>query len=113
MAIFPHPQARMLMAAGRQVIERNRVQTEEGVPDPALAIASSSPPKGPLQDSDGRVIGIFGISRDITDAKRAEADLRERRGCSAPWWSNPSPGSTSSSRASLLHQSPVCPAVWL
>ena len=26
------------------------------------------------------MIGIFGISRDITDFKRAEADLREREG---------------------------------
>jgi len=38
------------------------------------------PTKGPLQDNDGQVIGIFGISRDITGFKRAEADLREREG---------------------------------
>ncbi|MGS3139834.1 PAS domain S-box protein [Aeromonas sanarellii] len=80
MAIFPPQQARMLMAAGRQVIERNRVQTEEEY----LTLPSGDrvflATKGPLQDSDGRVIGIFGISRDITDAKRAEADLREREG---------------------------------
>lgn len=66
------------MAAGRQVIERNRVQTEEEY----LTLPSGDrvflATKGPLQDSDGRVIGIFGIS--ATDAKRAEADLREREG---------------------------------
>jgi PAS domain S-box-containing protein len=33
--------------------------------------------KGPLRDERGRVTGIFGISRDITERKRAEEALRE------------------------------------
>lgn len=80
LAIFPPDQARMLMAAGRRVIENNSVQTEEEY----LTLPSGDrvflATKGPLQDNDGQVIGIFGISRDITSFKRAEADLREREG---------------------------------
>ncbi|MDX7844771.1 PAS domain S-box protein [Aeromonas caviae] len=80
LTLFPQQQAQMLMASGRQVIERNRVQTEEEyltLPDGEHVFLAT---KGPLQDSEGQVIGIFGISRDITDFKRAEADLREREG---------------------------------
>ncbi len=80
LAIFPPDQARMLMEAGRRVIENNRVQTEEEyltLPGGDRVFLAT---KGPLQDNEGEVIGIFGISRDITDFKRTEADLREREG---------------------------------
>ena len=80
LAIFPPDQARMLMAAGRQVIENNRVQTEEEYLTLPCGDRVFLATKGPLQDNDGQVIGIFGISRDITGFKRAEADLREREG---------------------------------
>ncbi len=62
MAIFPN-QARMLMALGEQVIANNRVQTQEEyltLPGGERVFLAT---KGPLQDSDGQVIGIFGISR--------------------------------------------------
>jgi two-component system, sensor histidine kinase and response regulator len=32
--------------------------------------------KGPLRDADGRVIGVFGVSRDISERKRAEQALQ-------------------------------------
>ncbi|MES2958648.1 MAG: PAS domain-containing protein [Pseudomonadota bacterium] len=32
--------------------------------------------KGPLIDGDGHLVGVFGISRDVTDARRAERALR-------------------------------------
>ncbi|MFM5241240.1 PAS domain-containing protein [Aeromonas rivipollensis] len=80
LAIFPPDQARMLMAAGRRVIENNRVQTEEEYLTLPCGDRVFLATKGPLQDNGGQVIGIFGISRDITGFKRAEADLREREG---------------------------------
>ncbi len=70
----------MLMELGRQVIASNKVETQEEY----LTLPSGDrvflATKGPLQGSDGEVIGIFGISRDITDFKRAEAGLQEREG---------------------------------
>ena len=33
--------------------------------------------KGPYRDGEGNVVGLFGISRDITDRKRVEEGLRE------------------------------------
>ncbi|MFM5626497.1 PAS domain-containing protein, partial [Aeromonas veronii] len=80
LAIFPPGQAQMLMELGRQVIASNKVETREEY----LTLPSGDrvflATKGPLQGSDGEVIGIFGISRDITDFKRAEAGLQEREG---------------------------------
>ena len=35
--------------------------------------------KLPLRDKQGKIIGTFGISRDITDQKRAEAELAQER----------------------------------
>ena len=54
LTLFPPQQAQMLMASGRQVIERNRVQTEEEyltLPDGEHVFLTT---KGPLQDSEGR-----------------------------------------------------------
>ncbi|MDE2439500.1 MAG: PAS domain-containing protein [Betaproteobacteria bacterium] len=77
-AIFPPDQAEMLIAAGRTVIEKNVTFTaEERLTTPAgekVFLAT----KGPLRDADGRVIGIFGISRDITERSNLEAQLRDR-----------------------------------
>lgn len=77
-AIFPPAQAEMLIATGRTIIENNITCTaEEHLTTPAgerVFLAT----KGPLRDSDGRVVGIFGISRDITERSTFEAQLRDR-----------------------------------
>ncbi|MGZ8186148.1 MAG: PAS domain-containing protein [Methylobacter sp.] len=76
-AIFPAEQAEMLMAIGRQVIARNRIQTLEEVLDTSDGKRVFLATKGPLCDDEGNIIGIFGISRDITEMKRVEQSLRE------------------------------------
>ncbi|MBP5987346.1 MAG: PAS domain S-box protein [Azonexus sp.] len=74
-AIFPPDQAAMLMEITEQVIRDNRFHTnEEALSTPGgdrVFLAT----KGPLHDAQGRVTGIFGISREITNRKATEAAL--------------------------------------
>lgn len=76
--LFPPEQAQVLKAAAQQAIAERRTITREEhltTPDgPRTFLAT----KGPLYDEQGRVIGIFGISRDITQRKQAQEQLAEQ-----------------------------------
>ena len=75
--VFPADQAALALANDRQVMEGNRTitfQEDIGTNDGERTFLAT---KGPLLDSEGRVIGLFGISRDITVRKQAEQALRE------------------------------------
>jgi len=48
---------------------------EEAVPTPRGELIKMST-KGALRDADGHLLGIFGVSRDVTEARRAEQALR-------------------------------------
>ena len=78
LAIFPAGQAEMLMAIDRRVIAQGRLETNEEVLESASGTRVFLATKGPLRDAAGKVIGTFGISRDITGRKQAEETLRER-----------------------------------
>ncbi|HEX7446267.1 MAG TPA: PAS domain-containing protein [Pirellulales bacterium] len=60
------------IASGQGVIN---LEEKETWPDGHVTWASTT--KMPLRDRRGRVVGTFGISRDITDRKRAEAELEQ------------------------------------
>ncbi|QSA96648.1 PAS domain S-box protein [Methylococcus sp. EFPC2] len=75
-AVFPAEQARRLIALDRQVIDENRMLAYEETLDTAEGKRIFMTTKGPLRDADGKVIGTFGIARDITEQKWAEAALR-------------------------------------
>ncbi len=74
-AIFPAEQADMLMAIGRQVINDNCGKTQEEFLTLPAGDRVFLATKGPLTNSEGKVIGIFGISRDITQLKQTEKTL--------------------------------------
>ena len=74
-------QADYFRACDRQVMEEARpmynIQEPERQADGRQAILLTS--KVPLLDADGRVWGILGIDTDISELKRAEAELREMK----------------------------------
>ncbi|HEV2419819.1 MAG TPA: PAS domain S-box protein [Terriglobia bacterium] len=63
-----------IMRSGKQVLD---VETREIWTGKADTWASCT--KVPFYDTDGRVAGIIGISRDITDRKRAEEELLHQK----------------------------------
>ena len=76
-ALFPSDDAQRVRAMDVAVMESGETRTVEetlianGVPTTFLAT------KGPVRDEAGVVVGLFGISRDITERKRMEEALRE------------------------------------
>ena len=63
---------REVMRTGKPVLDKEEEQTW---PDGRLTRISTT--KVPLRNSEGDVIGTFGISRDITRRKRAEKEVRD------------------------------------
>ncbi len=76
-AIFPPDDARRVRANDAGVVAADRVQSYEEellIGGKHLSFLAT---KGPLHDETGRVVGMFGISRDVSDRKRDEAALRD------------------------------------
>ena len=78
-ALFPPEQAAMIRANDRRVIAENRINTYEETVSTADGVRTFLATKGPLRDGEGKVIGMFGISRDITERTQAENTLREQQ----------------------------------
>ncbi len=75
-ALFPPAQAAILRANDRNIIIESRTLTYEETLSTVDGERIYLATKGPLRDGDGHIIGLFGISRDITERKRAEYDVR-------------------------------------
>ncbi|HWE97092.1 MAG TPA: PAS domain-containing sensor histidine kinase [Tepidisphaeraceae bacterium] len=71
-ALFDPEDARMLMALDRRVMERGCVDTTEENLTAAGVTRIYLATKAPYRDRQGNVIGLVGISRDITEFKKAE-----------------------------------------
>jgi two-component system, cell cycle response regulator len=74
---FPKAEVAVIMENDRKVIEEGIVKTyeENGTifSGPKTVLST----KGPLVDKKGNIIGIYGITRDITESKMAEDALRK------------------------------------
>jgi PAS domain S-box-containing protein len=79
--IFPSETAKIYEEEERPVIEDGRPLLDKVNPyyDAAGNTGYVQTNKWPLFDAEGKVVGIFGISRDITSRKRAEAELDRYR----------------------------------
>ncbi len=67
---------RAIMARDRQVVESGKAQTYEEDGAAAGATRTYLSTKGPYRDSNGKVIGLLGICRDISDRKRSEEETQ-------------------------------------
>jgi len=74
--LFPD-QAEMIRANDLRVMSEDRAITYEETVTTAQGERTFMATKGPLRDADGKVIGLFGISRDITERKESEQLLRQ------------------------------------
>ena len=77
--LFPANEAEIISAMDKQVLEGNAIRAE-----PELVRGGSNrskrsieTSKAPVRDENGNIVGLCGISRDITDRKRVEKAHRE------------------------------------
>ena len=72
--LFPPGQAALIMANDREVMSGGRCLTFQEELTTADGDISFMATKGPLHDPEGKVIGLFGISRDVSEIRRAEKE---------------------------------------
>ncbi len=77
--LFDAQSAALLLARDNEIMQSGKAELSEEVlstnGESRIYLAS----KSPLRDPSGAVIGLIGLSRDITDRKRTEIALREQR----------------------------------
>jgi diguanylate cyclase (GGDEF)-like protein/PAS domain S-box-containing protein len=78
-AIFSPEDAARVMEDDRRTMEADQIATWEHRLTMADGERVFSTTQGPLHDAEGKVIGVFGIARDITALKMTELALRRER----------------------------------
>lgn len=74
---FSPEQAAHLATENRHVIDEGKIVTVEDELDTVVGRRTFLSTRGPLRGSNGKLIGLFGISRDITERKQAEMTIRQ------------------------------------
>ncbi|UTH73383.1 PAS domain S-box protein [Chromobacterium sp. IIBBL 290-4] len=78
LGIFDPISAKEVMVWDKRIMQGGKVQTtEEALTLQSGELLICQVTKGPIYDSDGFLTGVFGIARDITEQKRAEALVRD------------------------------------
>jgi two-component system, cell cycle sensor histidine kinase and response regulator CckA len=75
--LFSPEMGRAIMERDRLVVQSGRTQTYEEPATAAGVTRTYLATKGPYRDSNGEVIGLLGICRDISERKLAEEQMRQ------------------------------------
>ena len=76
-SLFGQEGARVIANNDRRVLETGAIHTEEEVLTAAGVTRTYLATKAPYRDAQGKIIGVIGISRDITERKQNEQKLYE------------------------------------
>ena len=74
---FPPEEADLILSGDREIMSMAGPVTREEHVTTVDGRRTYLATKGPIRDGQGKVIGLFGISRDITDQKKLEDQLRQ------------------------------------
>src|SRR5207244_1863779 len=72
--VFEAESARRLTDRDRRVMESGAVETEEETLTAAGVTRTYHATKGPYRDEAGNVVGVIGVSRDVTEKRRLAAE---------------------------------------
>ena len=75
--VFTPESGRPIMQKDRLILETGETITYEEVGTAAGVSRTFLTTKGPYRDAHGKIVGVLGIARDITDRKRAEEEFRQ------------------------------------
>jgi PAS domain S-box-containing protein len=77
--LYPEETARRFIEDDQQVLATGEAQSFEGVATSALGTQAYLVTKGVYRDRDGRILGLYGISHDITELREAQVTLEHTR----------------------------------
>jgi PAS domain S-box-containing protein len=77
--LYPEDTARQFIADDRKVLASGQPQAFEGVATSVLGTQAYLVTKGVYRDTDGKILGIYGISHDITELRVANETLAQTR----------------------------------
>jgi PAS domain S-box-containing protein len=77
--LYPEVDARAFIHADRQVLSTGRAQAFEGVATGKDGPQTYHVTKGVYRDRDGKILGVYGISHDISELRQAHETLEQTR----------------------------------
>src|SRR6266536_3872842 len=77
--LYPEATARRFIEDDRKVLAAGEARSFEGVATSELGTQAYLVTKGVYRDRDGKIVGLFGISHDITELREAQETLERTR----------------------------------
>ena len=77
--LYPEDTARQFMKDDQVVLSEGRPRQFEGVASSGLGTQAYLVTKGVYRDRDGKILGVYGISHDVTELRAAQDSLEQTR----------------------------------